>query len=438
MSHHRFEHSSPAVKKNLALFHLPSTELGVERVQWVNYRPVSQSDEGPIEFVVSGAGRHYVDLQNTKLFIKAKIVKPDGSSLPSILKDSSAPPTAENMNSEAFASPANLWLHTLFSQIDLLMQQELVQTSTLYPYRSYIETLIYPYEPCLGESEMYYKDSFMAMDATKVLVENNEGLDRRNFRGIKSNEIDMEGTLHMDLCQQSRYILNGVDIGLRLWHARDSFRLMSEIGECEVKITDAVLKVCKVEISPALLNTHNNVMKHTMTAKYPYERTEMKSFSIMPGLLSFDSEDLFQGEVPNKIICGIVTSSAFNGHYQKNAFNFQHAYISEIGITVDDVPVPQKSLHTKFGNHNMAAEAFRTLFEDNPDLNITRDEYEHGYTLFSFTLRKGSHEYMNTLQKGNCSIHMKFDKVTKENMTLIIMARFPHVLEIDNDCKVSV
>ena len=437
MSHHRFEDSSPAVPKNLALFHLPTTQIGVEKIQWVNYRPVSQSDEGPIEFVVSGAGRQYVDLENTQLFIKAKIVKPDGTSLPSILKDETAQATPENMNPEAFASPANLWLHTLFGQIDLLMQQKVVQTCSLYPYKSYIETLIYPYDACLGESEMYYKDAFIAMDETKVMGEN-DGLNRRNFRGVKSNEIDMEGTLHMDLCQQSRYILNGVDIGLRLWHSRNSFRLMSAIGECEMKITEAVLKVCKVEVAPAVLTTHNGVLKHTMNAKYPYERTEMKTFNITPGLLSFDAEDIFQGEVANKIICGIVTSSAFNGHFEKNGFNFQHAYIREVGIMVDDVPVPQKSLKTKFGIQNNAAKAFRTLFEENPDLDITRDEYEHGYTLFAFTLRQGSHEHMNTLQKGNCSIHMKFDRVTEENMTLIIMGKFPHVLEIDFDRQVTV
>ena len=82
MSHHRFEHSSPSVDKNLSLFQLPTTDLGVERVQWIDYRPVSQSDDGPLEFAVSGAGHQYVDLKNSKLFIKAKILKADGSKIP--------------------------------------------------------------------------------------------------------------------------------------------------------------------------------------------------------------------------------------------------------------------------------------------------------------------------------------------------------------------
>jgi len=440
MSHHRFEHSSPSVQKNLALFHLPSTDLGVERVQWVDHRPVSQSDDGPIEFTVSGAGHQYVDLQNTRLCIKAKIVKSDGSSIPLILKDPDGPVAASNVNPAAFVSPVNLWLHSLFNQVDLLMQQRVVNSSNVYPYRSYMETLIYPYDPHLGESELFYKDSADAMDSTKVLVAGgNYGLGQRNFRGVSSHDIDMEGPLHLDLCRQSRYVMNGVDFGLRLWPSKNSFRLMSEIGECKVKITEAVLKVCKVDVSQSVLATHNSIMKNTMTAKYPYERTEMKTFTVMSGLYSFNVEDVFQGEVPNKIVFGLVTSSTFNGDFQKNPFNFKHCNISEVGIKVDDVPVPAKPLETKFVNeHFNCANAFRALFEDHPDLNISRDEYEHGYTLFSFTTRRGSHEVMNTLQKGNCSIQMKFAQVIEDTMTLVIMAKFPHVMEIDVNRQIVV
>ena len=438
MSHHRFEHSSPIVEKNLSLFQLPPTELGVDQIQWVHYRPASQSDEGPLEFVISGAGHQYIDLQNSRLYIKAKILKADGSKIPLVFKDTNGSYVESNMNPEGFVSPVNLWLHSLFDQVDLLMQQEVVNSSNLYPYRSYLETLIYPYEPTLGEAELFYKDSFTSMDATKVLIGKNFGLDRRNLRGTTSQDIDMEGVLHLDICCQSRYILNGIDIGLKLWPSRDSFSLMSDIGECQVKITDAVLKVCKVEVAPSVLDTHNNIMKHNMTAKYPGERTHMKSFTIVPGLQSFNKEDIFLGEVPHKVVCGLVSSAAFNGDFKKNPFNFIHGYISEIGIKVDNKPVPEKPLKTKFGDHCNSANAFRALFDDHPDLNITRDEFEHGYTLFSFTTQKGKDQALNTLQKGNCGIEIKFSKVTEEAMTLVIMAKFPSVMEITHDRQVTV
>lgn len=437
MSHHRFEHSAPSVQKNLALFHLPTTDLGVEKVQWIEYRPSSQSDDGPLEFTISGAGHQYIDLQNTRLCIKAKIFKADGSDVPKSLLDPDGDVTPSNMNPEAFVSPVNLWLHSLFNQVDLKMQQKVVSSSRLYSYRSYMETLTYPYDKWMGESELFYKDSVMDMESVTVMG-GNEGLTRRNFRGAQSQDIDMEGVLHHDLFRQERFIMNGIDLGLRLWPSKNAFRLMSGIGDCMVKITDAVLKVCKVDVSPSVLATHNSVMKHAMSAKYPYERTEMKTFTVAKGLLAFKEQDVFQGEVPNKVVFGLVSSSAFYGNYRENPYNFKHAFISEVGVKVDDTPVPAKAMETKFGDFNNCANAFRALFEDHPDLDISRDEYEHGYTLFSFTTRKGSHETLNTLQKGNVSIEMKFDKATEEHYTLVIMAKFPHVMEIDVDRQITV
>ena len=296
---------------------------------------------------------------------------------------------------------------------------------------------MYPYEPSLGEAEMFFKDGAMDMESTKIMG-HNDGFNRQSLRTGESQEVDMEGPLHLDLCRQDRFIMNGVDFGLRLWHAKDPFRLMSEIGDCTVKITEAVLKVCKVDISPSVMATHNQVMMHTMSAKYPHERTEMKTFTITPGLLSFSTEDVFQGEVPNKVVLGLVLTSSFFGNYKGNPFNLKHAYISEIGVKVDDTPVPAKPLHTKFGKFNNSASAFRSLFEDHPDLNISRDEYESGFTLFSFTTRKGSHETLNTLMKGNFSIEMKFDKTTEDNYTLVIMAKFPHMMEIDVDRQITI
>lgn len=176
------------------------------------------------------------------------------------------------------------------------MQQSVVNSSQIYPYRNDLETLIYPYDPWLGEAELFYKDDCCDMDSTGVLQGHNDALACRHFQVEASNEIDMEGPLHLDICQQDRFIMNGVDLGLRLWPSKDSFSLMSSVGDSKVEITQAVLKVCNVDVSPSVLATHNNVMKHTSTAKYSHERSEMKTYPITPGLLSFGADDMFQGE----------------------------------------------------------------------------------------------------------------------------------------------
>ncbi|GFW59970.1 uncharacterized protein TNCV_4864251 [Trichonephila clavipes] len=122
--------SPECVKSELEreLFHLPATQTAIERGQWVEFHPLSNVfDGGPVEFHISGSGEEYLDLSQTQLFLKAKIVKLDGSPI----------------EKGAEIGPVNLFLHSLFSQVDITLNERLVpNSSNTYPYRSYIETLL--------------------------------------------------------------------------------------------------------------------------------------------------------------------------------------------------------------------------------------------------------------------------------------------------------
>ena len=92
--------------KNLAIFHRPIEDHGQKQMQWVEYRPTGQP-EGAIEFHVPGTSNMYIDLKNTKLKVKAKIVQADGTNLPAIRSGDEKPvPTPE----AAKVGPLNLFL----------------------------------------------------------------------------------------------------------------------------------------------------------------------------------------------------------------------------------------------------------------------------------------------------------------------------------------
>ena len=112
---HRLECS----KTELDLFALPTTQTAIERSQWVEFRPLTTvSDGGPIEFIIPGSGEDYCDLSEIYLMVTAKITKPDGTSLNHGTEESPGP--------DAGIGPVNLWLHSLFSQV------EYVSLSSLY------------------------------------------------------------------------------------------------------------------------------------------------------------------------------------------------------------------------------------------------------------------------------------------------------------------
>ena len=120
------EQSSQCPRIDLDLFSLPPTQTAVDGSHWVEHSPVSTiTSSSPIEFIVSGSGEDYMDLNNPLLEVKACIT---------ITNDSP-------VDAAVAVAPIKNTLHTLFSQIYVSFNDVNVSSATTtYPYIAYIET----------------------------------------------------------------------------------------------------------------------------------------------------------------------------------------------------------------------------------------------------------------------------------------------------------
>ena len=70
------------VKSELDLFGVPPTHTRIVHCHFVEHQPMaSLNSGGPIEFLLSESGDDYLDLVNTYLAVRAKVVNGDGSNL---------------------------------------------------------------------------------------------------------------------------------------------------------------------------------------------------------------------------------------------------------------------------------------------------------------------------------------------------------------------
>ena len=203
------------LKPELDLFSNPPTQTSVKEGQDIEYHPFTALEKsGPIKFVIDGTGDEYLDLYHTNLYVKAKVVCADGSALPD----------------DTDVAPVNLTLHSLFSQVDVSLNDRLVTSSkATYPYRAYLETLLsYGQEVKATQlsCEQWYKDSSGHMDATSGT--DNKGFVKRKLKAGGSNIIDMSGKLHIDVMFGERYVLNGVNTVIQLVRSSDAFVLMAD------------------------------------------------------------------------------------------------------------------------------------------------------------------------------------------------------------------
>ena len=247
---------------NFKFFYCPPTEAAIQSVEWVDVRPIGQVlSRSAIEFNLSGNSTAYVDLQSTRLRVKARIVKEDSS------------PVTEEDN-VAFV---NNTLHSLFNQCDVSVQQKVItpNVSTNYPYKAIFDVLLSNAEEDSLQAQFFYKDSSGFSDDPDCKSGGNAGLFDRYLLTSPGSVVDMEGQIYMDICQQERYLLNGVQINFKFWPSRDSFCLMSgDNKRYRVEVTEAVLKVCYVKLNPAVLLAHNETLQK-QEALYPYKKSDV-------------------------------------------------------------------------------------------------------------------------------------------------------------------
>lgn len=425
--------SCECIKSELDLFALPSTQTSIEGGQWIHYSPISSlTDDGPIEFVVPGNGDDYIDLSHTLLHIKAKVQNSDAS----------------NIRSGTSVAPVNNWLHSLFSQLDIYLNQKLVSPpNNTYGYRAYIETLL-NYGTAAKKSHLtcglWYKDTASKMNSCDS---SNTGYTKREELARESKTIEMIGHIHADIFNQDKFLINGVEMRLKLVRSKDTFNLMCSDpdNKFKVHISSASLIMRKVRINPSVLIAHEKVLA-TTTAKYPVTRAEVKVLTIPSGIQGKMLDNVFLGQIPKRCIVGFVGNSAFNGALNANPFNFGNHGLNLFGLYVDGQSIPSKTLTPSFDDNNFIS-AYHTLFSGtgihflNDGNDVSKEEYNDGYCLFAFDLTPdlsaNSNSHWNLIKRGSVRFEVRFENALTTTLNCIVYAEFDNVIEINKNRDVS-
>ena len=174
----------------------------------------SFDDNGPVEFFIKNATDQFIDLANTDLKIKTRLVKADGTNL------------AET-DKVAFV---NYPIASIFNQLDVYFGEVLISSSNnTYPFRAVLETLL-NFGADAKDSQLgmglFCKDTFKHLEETDPSKEN-KGLSFRNEFTQSSKLVELIGRLHTDISNQGRLILNGLPIKFVFHRSKDAFCLMA-------------------------------------------------------------------------------------------------------------------------------------------------------------------------------------------------------------------
>ncbi|CAG2234830.1 unnamed protein product [Mytilus edulis] len=433
--YHHSPQSRGAQPSELQIFEIPPYQVGVESITYEECRPVSQiTAYNPIEFdLCANNGMDYIDLKRSKLYVKLKVKKANG----------------EDLQDGDTVGPVNLFLQSLWSQLDVYIQGQMVTSSnTYYPYKCMMKTLLQYGQDAKStqlSSSLYLKDRYGHMDE----ISTNTGLyERRKFIS-NSKTLEMEGPIFSDIFEMDRYLLNMLSLKLKLYRNDPSFCLMS--GEIDtnyhISLEDVVIKLCKIRPNPAIIVAHSEALK-TTNAKYPFTKTMMKNFTIMQGSTSLIVENVFQDVKPKSIVLGLVSSTAMSGAYTKNPFNFMNYDLKQVTLFCDGIPVDGIPLKLDFNENSGATNVspYVKMFETrgkwmlDTGNEITRAEFNNGYTLLCFNLEPffSDTKYLSLLKQGKIRLECQFGTPLPETAALLILAENYGYFEITENRQIKI
>ena len=430
--------SHECCKSELDLFEVPATQTSVESGAFVEYNPISSLSDNscPIEFCVSGSGTDYIDLANTQLLIKCKITKANGNNL---------------VPADDHVAPINNLLHSLFSEVDVKLNDTLVSTTNnTYAYRAYLENLLTfdgPTKQTQLMAALFYKDVAGGMQDANPheVAATNTGMKKRNSFMESSAVVDLVGQIHSDLFFQDRLLLNDVTMRLRLVRNKDAFVLMSSVVNAayKLKIIEAKLLVRKVKILPSVQVAIAKALESS-TAKYPIKTIITKSYTIPRGALSHTQENVFSGQLPSRLVIGIVNNDSYNGSYASNPLDFQHKDLTSVKVFMDGQGQLVRPIEVDFAA-DQYMQGYISIFAGTGKLfrdescDITRSDYKSGYALFCFDLSpdlSGPCDHFQLSREGALRLDLTFGTALDATVNVIVLSEFDSLVEIDRNRSV--
>lgn len=420
------------------LFSEPSYDVTVGSTHPTEYHPISSLTEknAPLSFFIKGTETQYIDLKETKLYLKCNITYEKKEPL----VDIPASGVGEAAKPEIKAPkvfPVNGYLNSMFKKVEVKLNEKVITSSnTTYAYRSYIETLLgfsKEYKKSQATCALYYPDK----SDTNNLQDKNDGATQRHEITKESKIFEMMGTPFVDLFMQDRWLMPGIDMRVEFTRSDDEFHLMVDSSKgIETNIIEAKLLVKKRTVLPSVLLNHMKQWE-SKPILYPMRRVDCKTFTIGPSTLQVVQENLIHGQLPQRMIIGLVNSKAFQGDYKLNPFHFKHFDVSYMNVQVNGEQVSVGPLNLNFDD-NVYIEAYDNLFEglglkhEDCGLEITKQKFKSFCALYVYNLGQVLEGGLAPPSTGTCKIEIRFKTAPSDALTCIVFSEYSSCLAIDN------
>lgn len=262
----------------------------------------SKITENFIEWLIPGANNEFIDFASFAAEIKIRILNEDGSAL----------------DAAANVSVVDGLFHRLFQSHAIFLNGIQTESSIYFGLFNNIKNYLNMDKDMLGGigANMMYKDI-----ETPIVNIIDDGYLANNDK-IVSNAckslMHLTGPLLFDMSETDAYLLDNVDVRIRLELASPSVIILSpDKKKYKYTIEMCKLMVKKIIPVPSALLSLNQSLENNKYIEYLFDRPIHRMIVFPKDQAMLNIENPFNGVIPHKIIVFIIDQDAINGAYEK-------------------------------------------------------------------------------------------------------------------------
>jgi hypothetical protein len=367
-----------------------------------------------INFHIRSSQTHYLDLNDTTLYVKFKIFEVNGDVLTALAAD-------------AAVLPCNYLMNSLFKDVVLSLNNVVVEGGNQsYSYKSTFECIFN-----FSKSGKHYDLGSMGYSEDEP--------SRMTWCNL-SDDIELVGALRLGMLNQPKYLIPGVDMQLSLTRENSAFSISGCKAGLNLKIvlSKAELSVRRCLVNPLVFQA-NEAGLAKKNAVYQYTHGKVVQYTIAQGSQSHYKDDIFSSSLlPKFVIVGMVKGSA-NSSPRRDPYHFESFDMTSMVLYHNGQSVP---FRTPYEGTSMR-DFYRSIRQNtghmntNFDVGIDYDNFCNQYTLYTFNLAP---DYdMSQVQvpcDGNLRLEIKFQSPLRESINVCVYGTFDAQIEITKDREV--
>ena len=377
-----------------------------------------------LEFRINGTLGSFLDLSSLLIEMNIKpIMSANGANL------------ADDLNVALVNGLAN----TLFKSMTVFINEKMIESNPLYNYTSYIKLLKSMNKEnidTIGKCCYFYDDANNGIvtnsyDAAVFTTANN--IEHKLMADLKSNGVDLCFPLLCDVSSLDMYLLDSVDVRIRLELANNNWLIKSN-GD----VSGVSLKVNKAKLWVDRVTPHYNALSalnQSLTVKpveYIFNKTLHKTYVVGSGENSIMIDQPFAMVVPEKLTMVIVRMDSFSGANTRNGLYFNHADLANVHITLNGNTV--YNINTTFPHiYSQSYYEVQKALGIDKDNMITYDAFKSGRSVFMFNfVNEPTEETLPVESSASLRLNLKFGSNLSSPHVIILLADTTGLLSIDN------